>query len=181
MPDNFAANLAWLSRVMAGLATVGLFVSPLAVVVAYVWPGTTDALMFDVDHTGALLSERVPLAFRLAALVCSLGGEAFTVWAFWALRSLFLLYARGEVFSQRALACLNHVAVALFAGVIVSFVLHAPITLLLSWPLGPGHRQISLDFGSGDAVTLFSAGVVLVIARVMIEAGRAAEENAKFV
>ncbi|MEJ0043729.1 MAG: DUF2975 domain-containing protein [Rhizomicrobium sp.] len=127
MPDNFAANLAWLSRVMAGLATVGLFVSPLAVVVGYVWPGSTDALMFDVDHTGALLSERVPLAFRLAALVCSLGGEAFTVWAFWALRSLFLLYARGEVFSQRALACLNHVAVALFAGVIVSFVLHAPI------------------------------------------------------
>jgi len=62
---------------------------------------------------------------------------------------------------------------------VATFAMHAPISLILS--LGIHKPQISLDFGSGDLATLFTAGVVLVIARVMNEAGRIAEENAKFV
>jgi hypothetical protein len=46
---------------------------------------------------------------------------------------------------------------------------------------GPGHREISLLFGTDDAATLFISGVMLVIARVMAEARRVADENAMFV
>jgi Protein of unknown function (DUF2975) len=181
MTESTKNNIAWLSRLMAWLSTLGAVVTPLLVAAVYVWPGLARALEFDVDHTGALLNASIPIAFRLGALVFSLLAIAFTVWALWSLRSLFLLYAKGEVFSERALKLLNNVAIALFAGVIVSFVMHAPISILLTWPLGAGHRELSLELGSGDFVMLFSAGVVLVIARVMIEASRAAEENAKFV
>ena len=179
MSDGAPSNLTWLSHLMAWLATIGLVASPVLNVVVYVWPGTRESLNFDADHMGALLNEGVPLPYRLAALVFSLGAEIFTVWALWSLRSLFLLYAKGEVFSPPALKLLNDVAVALFAGVIVGFVMHAPISLLLTWSLP--HKEISLDFGSGDVATLFSAGVILVVARVMIEARRLADENAKFV
>ena len=181
MTDNAPGNLAWLSRLMAWLATIGMIASPLVLALAYIVPGSRAGLMFDADGMGSALNDAVPLPYRLAALVFSLGGEIFTVWALWSLRTLFFIYAKGEVFSQRAFKLLNDVAVALFAGVIVSFVMHAPISLLLTWPLGTGHQAISLNFGTADVVTLFSAGVVLVIARVMIEASRLADENAKFV
>ena len=180
MPDTLN-NLTRLSTVMAWLATFGLVAWPAMTVAAFLWPGSTDSLMFGADNLGALLNASVPAAFRVAALAFSLGAELFTVWALWSLRKLLLLYARSEVFSPRALKLLNDIAVAMFAGVITGFAVQAPITLLLSWPLGPDHRQISLGFGSGDAATLFCAGVVLVIARVMVEARRLADENAKFV
>jgi hypothetical protein len=76
---------------------------------------------------------------------------------------------------------MKNIAIAIFAGVIVNFAMHAPISLALTWYLGHGHREISLDFGSGDVTSLFTAGVVLVISRVMAEAQRAADENTKFI
>jgi hypothetical protein len=173
------SNLVWLSRAMAWLATVGVVLTPLGDAMVYLWPGTRSGLNLDADHMDGLLSEAVPLPYRLGALVFSLAAAALTMWALWSLRRLFQHYARGEVFTPAALRLLNNVAVALFASVVVTFVMHAPISLILS--LGIGKPQISLDFGSADVVTLFTAGVVLVIARVMVEAGRIAEENAKFV
>jgi len=177
--ESARSRLVWLSRLMAGLSTIGMVLSPLIDLVIYVWPGAREGLILDVDHVGGLLNDAVPLPYRLGALVFSLGAEALTVWALWSLRGLFLSYAKGEVFTPGALKLLNNVAVALFASVIATFVMHAPISLILSTAV---HKPaISLDFGSGDAVTLFTAGVMLVIARVMNEAGRIAEENAKFV
>ena len=73
------------------------------------------------------------------------------------------------------------VANALFLGVLAEFVMEAPISFLLTWYLGPNHRSISLSFGTNDAAWLFIAGTVLVIARVMAEARRVADENAAFV
>jgi hypothetical protein len=172
-------NLAWLSRIMAWLATIGMVLTPLADAAVYLWPGTREGLNLNADHMDGLLSEAVPLPFRLGALVFSLGAATLTMWVLWSLRGLFLSYARGEVFTPAALRLLNNVAVALFASVVVTFAMHAPISLILSWAVGK--PVISLDFGSGDVATLFTAGVVLVIARVMVEAGRIAEENAKFV
>jgi hypothetical protein len=177
--EKSASNLAWLSQAMAWLATIGMVLTPLADVAAYVWPGSRDGMNLEVDHMGGLLSDAVPWPYRLGALVFSLAAAALTVWALWSLRALFQRYAKGEVFTPPALRLLNNVAVALFASVVVTFVMHAPISLILS--LGIGKPQISLDFGSADVVTLFTAGVVLVIARVIVEAGRIAEENAKFV
>lgn len=180
MTDAAPTNFSWLCRLMAWLATIGFFLSPALNAACYLWPGSRDSLNFDVDHMGAMLNDSVPLPYRLAALVFSLGSVAFTMWALWSLRAVFLLYAKGEVFSQHALKLLNNVAVALFAGVIVGFCVHAPISLLLTWSI-PDRRSISLDFGNDDVATLFAAGVVLVIARVMVEARRLADENAKFV
>jgi hypothetical protein len=175
------SNLVRLSRLMAWLATIGAVLLPLLDAVLYVAPGAYKTLSLGADHMGPMLNDGVPLFYRLAGLAFSLGAEAFTVWALWSLRTLFLRYAAGEVFSPAALKALNDVAVALFASVVVGFAVRAPISLLLTWPLGPGHRSLLFEFGSDDVTTLFIAATVLVIARVMHEAGRIAEEHAKFV
>jgi Protein of unknown function (DUF2975) len=181
MPDERSTHLAGLSRFMAGCSTCGALAFPLLIVVTFMFPDRTQWLMFDINHLGAALNANIPMPYRLGAMACALVPAAFTVWALWSLRLLFLSYAHGEVFSRGALRHLTHVAVALFGGVVVGFAMQAPISLLLTWPLGHGHREISLAFGSDDVARLFMSGVMLVIARVMAEAGRLADENAKFV
>jgi hypothetical protein len=59
--------------------------------------------------------------------------------------------------------------------------MQAPLTYLISMHNPPGHRFMSIGFGSDDVDMLFLAGVTFVIARVMAEARRVAEENAGFV
>lgn len=178
VPDN----LAGLSRTMAGLSALGLVVYPLMVTATFLFPGAaTDWMMFHQNLLGTALNENVPLTFRLAALACEAAPTAFVLWALWSLRQLFLRYAAGDVFSNETLRLLHNVAVAIFAQVIVAFVAQGPITLLLTYPLGQGHRFVSLSLGSDDVFSLFMAGVVLVIARVMAVARRMADENESFV
>jgi hypothetical protein len=174
-------KLSGISRVMAGLSAIGAAIQPVALTYIFLDPGHSKWLMFDVENIGDALSASTPLTYRLIALACALVPAAFTVWALWSLKRLFLLYAKGEVFTREALRALNHVAFALVGGVIAGFIMRAPLTAALSWPLGHGHRYISLSFGSGDVATLFMAGVVLVIVRVMAQASLLADENAKFV
>ncbi|MDE2499709.1 MAG: DUF2975 domain-containing protein [Alphaproteobacteria bacterium] len=166
---------------MACCSAAGLLILPVMLAATFLLPDKTEWLMLDVDHLGSMLNAQVPILYRLGAFACEMVPTAFTLWALWSLRQLFLKYAAGDVFSSAALHYLNNVAVALFASVVVGFAMQAPISFLLTWPLGHHHAEISLSFGSGDAATLFMAGVMLVIARVMVEARRMADENAKFV
>lgn len=179
--NSVSRNLAVLSRTMAWLSTAGFVIVPAVLIYIFLEPDRSQWLMFDVDHLGASLYATIPVQYRMLALACAMIPAAFNMWALWSLRRLFLLYADGEVFSSGALGALNHVAIALFGGVIASFVAQGPMSLALSWANGPHHREISLGFGSGDVSTLFMAGVVLVVARVMGEARRVADENAAFV
>lgn len=174
-------KLARLSRVMSVLSLIGLIVIPTLVTAIFLHPDTTQFLMLRLDHLGTDLTSQIPLQYRIDALACEAVPLAFTVWAMWSLRQLFANYAKGEVFSPEPLRHLNNVANALFLGVVADFVMQAPISYLLTWYLGPHHRSISLSFGSNDAAWLFIAGTVLVIARVMGEARRVADENAAFV
>lgn len=178
---SVSPRLLSLSRLMAWLSLAGFVLVPAITIYVFLYPDTSRWLMFNIDHLGATLNGKVPLDFRLMALLCEGVSVGFTMWALWSLRRLFLIYAKGEVFSFGAFRALNNVALALFGGVIGTFIMQGPISYILSYPLGPGHRYISLGFGSGDVATLFMAGVVLVIARVMAEARRVAEENAGFV
>jgi hypothetical protein len=170
-----------ISRVMAWVATSGLAIFPVCVIYTFLDPQHSQWLIFEVHHLGAELSDAVPLPFRMLALACAAVPATFTLWALWSLRRLFVLYAEGEVFSPRSFAALNDIALALLGSVVAGFIMQAPISLALTWWRGNGHREISLGFGSNDISTLFLAATALVIARVMAEAGRIADENAKFV
>jgi hypothetical protein len=166
---------------MAWLSLLGMIVIPALVIAIFLHPDTTQFLMFRFDHLGAELTDRIPIQYRVYALACEAVPLGLTVWAMWSLRQLFANYAEGRVFSPEPLRNLNNVATALFLGVLAEFVMQAPISYLLSLHNPPGHREISLSFGTSDAAWLFIAGTVLVIARVMAEARRVADENAAFV
>ena len=77
------------------------------------------------------------------ALICEIVPLGFVLWALWSLRQVFANYARGEVFTAEPLRHLNNVALALFWGVVAGFVMQAPISFLLNYYHGPGHREVS--------------------------------------
>jgi hypothetical protein len=179
-PKTVSPQLTRLSTVMAWVAMLGAILLPSIAAACFLFPGSgTDWLMFRLSHTGAEVTAQIPLQYRAIALLLNYVPIGFEVWALLALRRLFLLYAHGEVFSEGALKALNRVAAGLFWSVVSGFVVQAPISLALTWP--NAKHEISLGFGSDDVMWLFIAGAVLVIARVMTEARRVADENASFV
>ncbi len=175
------STLARLSRIMSVISLLGMIAIPALVIAIFLYPDVTQFLMLRLSHLGAELSSRIPLQYRAAALLCDAVPLGCTVWAMWSLKQLFANYAAGLVFASEPLRHLNNVANALFLGVLADFLMEAPISFILTWHLGPHHRSVSLSFGSNDAAWLFIAGTVLVIARVMAEARRMADENAEFV
>ena len=179
--QSVSPKLARLSRIMAVLTALGMAALPLLVIAAFLYPDSTQWLMFNISHLGATLNGAVPIQYRAYALICETVPLGFVLWALWSLGRVFANYARGEVFTAEPLRHLNNVALALFWGVLADFVMQAPISFLLNYYHGPGHREVSLAFGSDDVGRLFIAGAVLVIARVMAEARRVADENAGFV
>ena len=156
---------------------------PAMIAACFLFPGDgTDWMMYRLSHTGRRGDARrfrcsiAPARWCWASIP-----TGFVVWALWSLRRLFLLYAHGEVFSESALKApeprrrrlvLERDHGIRHAGASISGAHLAKC---------PGHREISLGFGSDDVSSLFMAGVVLVIARVMAEARRVADENASFV
>jgi hypothetical protein len=174
-------KLARLSRVMAALSVLGMAALPVLVAVTFLYPDNTQWLMFNMSHTGETLSAAIPIHDRIEALACEIVPVGLVLWALWSLAQAFARYAGGDVFSAEPLRHLYNVARALFLFVLADFVMQAPVSYLLTYWHGPGHREISLSFGTDDVARLFVAGAVLVIARVMAEARRVADENAGFV
>lgn len=174
-------NLVRASRIMAWLSILGAVLGPAVLIACFVWPEFGVAIDAHFNHLGVPLTEATPLIWRLGAMLCALVPTAIASWGLIALAGLFRCFIAGEVFSAQSLRALSHVTAALFWNVLAAFVMQAPISALLSYPLGPHHREISLGLGTDDVQVLFVAGVAYVLARVMAEARRIADENEGFV
>ena len=173
----------WLCLVLAGLATLALVAGPLESIAHLIFPDTVQSFFHyeivirnTIHVTGA-----IPLAYRLGLLLCDSVPTGLAMWCAWSMRQLFLGFARGEVFTASALRYLNHTALALLLSEITDILMQAPETALATWTLGHGKRAISLGLGDGDIATIFIAGAAFIIARVMAEARRIADENAGIV
>jgi len=101
------------------------------------------------------------------------------VWGLVSLARLFRSFAGRDVFSGATLTALHRIAIALALNVLTSFVAQIPISHFLTRDY-PGHHG-ALGFGIADFVLLFVAGATYVMARIMAEAKRVAEENASIV
>ena len=174
-------QLVGASRIMAWLSLIGAVLQPLVVALCFIWPVSTIGLDIRFSHIDAATMVSVPLTDRLTALVFALIPALISTWGLFSLARLFQAFARGEIFSLPPLRALSNVTTALFWNVVAGFLTQAPITFFLTMHNGAGHRAISVGFGSDDVEILFLAGVTFVIARVMAEARRVAEENAGFV
>jgi hypothetical protein len=182
MRQEISPKLARASRIMAWLALAGAVIYVALDIGTFLIPDTLNAFgAFEAHHLGMRVLGTIPLALRADALALDLFPTALLAWALIELHLLFLAYAGGDVFSEESLRRLSRIAALMFVQAAIAFIMEAPISYVLSLSQAPGHHAVSLTLSSYDVSFLFTAGVVLVIARVMAEARRVAVENAEFV
>ena len=170
-------TLAWTATItMVALPLCNTFQILFPAAWLHLFPASWEVPAPKVNNTYELTV--VPLAYRAAILACGSVTMGLAIWAFWSVRQLFVGFAQGEVFTARALSYLNHIALALLLGEVAGIVLQLPETALATWYLGRGHRSMDLSLGTDDIVNLLLAGGAFVIARVMAEARRIADDNA---
>jgi len=103
------------------------------------------------------------------------------LWGLWSLKRLFQGYAAGAIFTVAAARQLRQCALALMVLGLETPFCSMLLSLALSFDLPPGSRSLVLSLSSNDLTLLIIGGLLLVIARIMGEAARLAEENAGFV
>ncbi len=103
---------------------------------------------------------------------------------FFALYQAFLLftgYRKGEIFTSDASRRLRRIALAIIAAVLMSPVVQAALSILLTAGAAPGRRHLVLQFSFNDYLVAALGGLLLAIALVMAEAVRIAKENREIV
>jgi Protein of unknown function (DUF2975) len=103
------------------------------------------------------------------------------LFGFWQVRTLFLNFANGHVFTLASARLLRD-----FAGSVLAQAILGPISstaLMLAFTLNnpPGKSQLVISLSAHDYLALIVGGVLLAVAWVMVEATRIADENASFV
>jgi len=165
-----------MSTVLGRVSAVLFWVTPLAC--ALFW-GVFNALP-EVVKARFLF----PGTHELAALnraLCFLVGmipAAVAMYGFRTLRELFALYAAGEIFSRRNVACYRTLGRALLYWAGAVFVNTTLLSLAKSVGMPQGQRYLVVGVGSDELAALFAGAAALVISWVMDEGRHIEEEQA---
>ena len=169
-----------ISRLMQRICAAAIVLIPLTVVgmwATFEWWGPTHPDLAPIPEVPATLT----LPTRLLAAAVGMLQASIAVFAVWRLRQLFALYAEGQIFTAGNTRCLRHFAAAVCVFAIAKPITGALLSVVLTMNNPPGHRQLSISFGSSELTTLFIGCVFLVIAWIMDEARTLAEEQAEII
>jgi hypothetical protein len=126
---------------------------------------------------GMVKRDYLPLFVRLLCFCATLPATAAAMYSMRALRALFRLYARGEVFSGRNVACYRKLGLSLLYWSGAVFLQTPLLSLAMSVGMPPGQRQLTVALGSVELATLFAGLIALLISWVMDEGRRIEEEQ----
>ena len=177
------SDLSRISRLAGWLYVISsalMLLIPLLVAV-FLWRGWTDPSWLSVAFPA--LPDGTALTPMKSTLVIALGAVALlpVAAALLQMRGLFARYRQGEILT---LPCARHIlraGQALVLLALVQFIILPVQIMVLTADNPAGERIVSLDFTSETLWLLLSGGLLVVIGWVMVEAARAAEENAGFI
>jgi hypothetical protein len=165
---------------MVRVTTAAFWLLPAALALyVLLFPGTLanhPAVASGNFQTGELSA---PAAAAAIAALLVVSGP--TLWGLWELKRLFEGYATGAIFTVCAARQLRRCGFAVLLSAAKTVVGSVLLSLALSIDLPKDHRALMISFSSDDLALLLIGGILLVIARVMEEAARLAEENAAFI
>lgn len=173
-------RVAQVSRTMKTLCTLALFGIPLGLAIGWATFDHWAAGHPDLAHLGPL-PDPMPEPVLVAGFLTSMIPGSIALFALWQLRSLFGLYAQGQIFTAANVLCLRHFAVAVILSAAAKPVTGALLSVVLTLANPPGQRQLSIQFGSSEITTLFVGCVFLIIAWVMDAGRELAEEQSQIV
>ena len=118
---------------------------------------------------------------RLAGGLITEASLALLLIGLWEARKCFKLFSAGQIFTSETVFCLKHFAAWVSASVAAGMVGNTAISVLMTAFNPPGMRQLTVGVGSAQILTLLFAGVVWLMATVMSQGQRLAEENASYI
>jgi hypothetical protein len=145
------------------------------------WLFPDYAVHIITSQTNAAIIGPLTTTTRVLYVLWDLPSLAVILMALLRLWQLFGEYRQSRIFSARALASLRSFARWTLAAAFMAPVYRALLSVLVTLQNGPGRRELTLDLGSDDYMTLLLGVVVLAISSVMAEAARIAEDNEGFV
>ncbi|WJT00804.1 DUF2975 domain-containing protein [Novosphingobium humi] len=180
--DPRAIRLDRVRRLSGLMATASGAVAVLLVLAMLVyWCLTPASTLF--RHAGLLLRPPAEIGFamRLAAFAVAMIPLGALIVGLLSARRCFCCFAAGRIFSADAARSLRGFALGVAAAALLKPVAGAILSLLLS-SLSPAHtRALALNLGSDTVLSLLFAGMVAIIAGVLVEAADVAAENDQFV
>jgi hypothetical protein len=177
--DAVIKRVRRVSRLMAGLCLFGMVALPAGLV--WLWANPVwlaDAYPAARLHMGD--PANWPSYIPFAGFALTLGPASVLIYGLDQLRRLFRLYASGEIFSPEAARRLKRFAVAVMLQFLLRPLTGAALSVLFTAHNPPGQRAIAISFGSPEFTALLLGGLILVIAWIMGESARIADENKSF-
>jgi hypothetical protein len=174
------SRLRTLSGAMAIACLLLVLLLPLAVAVFWA-VGDVGALAARVHLVpGAVAAPGQPWQ-RLAGALLTGAALAPLLVGLWHARRCFGLFARGDVFTHRAVRYLQGFAGWSLVSVVAGIAAGAAVSVVLTWHNPPGTRHLAIGLGTDQVFMVFFAGVVWLMAAVIGQGAALAEENASFV
>ena len=168
------------ARVMSGICLFFMYALPLGL--ALIW--------INFEAIGPQMMGQLPAQIRfetlgfgtlLAGFAISMIPASVLIYGLVQLRRLFRNYSRGVIFSREQAARLRRFALASMLSVGLQIVSNSLLSVLLTFNNPPGMRQLAVSVSSDQLGTIFLGGVFLIIAWIMGEGSRLAEDNAQIV
>ena len=168
------------SHAMMIVTTVGIAVIAIAMSLVFVVPEwTRNLLLARLGEAGrdlALTPGRIAAGAAITAVPVGV-----LLFGLWQVRALFADFAEGRVFTLASARHLRDFAASVMAQAILGPISSTALLLAFTFDNPPGKRQLGIALSSNDYLALIIGGVLLAVARVMVEATRIADEHASIV
>jgi hypothetical protein len=173
-------GLSRLSRTMVIVTTITIVLLAVVSVACFLIPEwTRSLLMVRLGQAGATLP--VTPAARLAGALVAAVPVAVMLYGLLAARAWFRQCADGQIFTERSAHYLRTFAITVLAQAPLGPITTAALTAAMSFTNEPGRRMLVLGLSSYDVYALIVGSVLFIVAKILREATRIADENASII
>ena len=172
--------LSAFSRFLGWICLVLMTFLPASVLACWIYfdvfgPGITDRLGLARTYTIPVQLMPQQIVLGIAVMMVPVGIMMFGLWN---LRHLFVGLCAGRIFTLENTRALRIFAWSAMAVIIVRFFTDGLLSFVLTLSNHPGQRLLALSLSTEQLVALFVGAVFVVIARVLEEGHKLADDNA---
>lgn len=168
------------SRVMSALCLIGMVGLPISLALGWWYPQILGG-PYPASEGLWGAPDDLPALNRLLGFLVSMIPAGILMFGLARLRAMFGLYQAGEIFSIGSARCLKQFAATVLLQVLLAPLAGAAHSVIVTFDNPPGERMLTLSFGSAEYSAILLGGLLLVIAWVMGEGAKLADENRQFV
>lgn len=186
MGDRNSDRIVTYSRALRVICTVAFAAIPSAL--GAMWVFGTEAFLLSGEPAQYLVPPGVGFesglldpTLRVLGFAISMIPAGLAMWALWHLAGLFGCFARLQFFTAHSVRHFRTFAAAVLLTGLARPLAGALMSLATTMGNAPGNRYLSITAGDSELTAIFLGFVLLVVAWVMEQGQRIAEENEQIV